>query len=177
MVATMNAGSIPPDVWVHDMQTGGGRLVGEACHYIDLLVYLSGSLVQEVCTSALGNHPTENSDNASILLRFANGDQGVINYFANGHKSYSKERLEVYSSGGTITMDNFRKTRGYGVAGLTKFSTRLDKGHRTQFQRLVEGVRKNNIELIPYAELINVSRAALAIIESLKTKSWVSVPA
>ncbi|MCP9236771.1 bi-domain-containing oxidoreductase [Lewinella sp. JB7] len=176
MIATMNAGAIPPEVWVHDMQTGGGRLVGEACHFIDLLVFLSGSLVTEVCTSALGLHPEDNTDNASILLRFANGDQGVINYFANGDKSYSKERLEVYSRGGTIVMDNFRKTKGFGVPGLKKFSTRLDKGHRNQFTRLMEGVKTGDIELIPYAEIINVSRAALAIVESLKTKSWVSVP-
>ncbi|THH34562.1 bi-domain-containing oxidoreductase [Neolewinella litorea] len=176
MIATMNAGAIPPEVWVHDMQVGGGRLIGEACHFIDLLVFLSGSLVVEVCASSLGQHAEDNTDNASILLRFANGDQGVINYFANGDKSYSKERLEVYSRGGTIIMDNFRKTRAYGVQGFSKLSTRLDKGHRTQFERLVKGVREDNIELIPYSEIINVSRAALAIVESLKTKSWVSVP-
>ena len=83
IIATMNAGYIPSDVWVNDMKTGGGRIIGEACHFIDLMSFFSGSSVKEVYMSALGINPKENTDNAIITLKFTNGSQGVINYFAN----------------------------------------------------------------------------------------------
>jgi predicted dehydrogenase len=79
----MNAGAIPANSWVHDLQVGGGRIVGEACHFIDLCSYLSGSRVVSVCMNAMGIAPKETTDNASILLRYANGSNAVINYFAN----------------------------------------------------------------------------------------------
>ena len=79
------------------MEVGGGRIIGEACHYLDLLMYLAGSPIEAVCMNAMGTDPKDNTDNASILLRFANGSNGVVNYFANGNKGYSKERVEVYS--------------------------------------------------------------------------------
>jgi predicted dehydrogenase len=94
MIATMNAGFIPLDVWVHDMKTGGGRIIGEACHFIDLMIYFTGSKVAEVSMSALGKTPTEQTDNAIITLKFQNGSQGVINYFSNGSKSYQKKELK-----------------------------------------------------------------------------------
>ena len=96
VIATMNAGFIPPNVWVHDMKVGGGRIIGEACHYIDLITYLTGSKVKSVCMNSMGVNPEENTDNATILLKYENGSTGVINYFANGSKAYSKERLEVF---------------------------------------------------------------------------------
>ncbi len=175
MIATMNAGFIPENVWVHDMEVGGGRILGEACHYIDLLVYLSGSMVKSVCMNALGTNPKENTDNATILLRFANGDSGVINYFANGSKAYSKERLEVFFDEKTIIMDNFRKTKGYGVKGFSGLSTKLDKGHKSQFQKLGQLAKKGGDPLIPFDEIVNVTQASLAAIESLKTNNWVKI--
>ncbi|MFT2633331.1 Gfo/Idh/MocA family oxidoreductase, partial [Escherichia coli] len=87
-IATMNAGFIPKDLWVQDMKIGGGRIIGEACHFIDLMQFFSGSKVSAVVMSGLGIHPEENTDNAIITLRFENGAQGVIHYFSNGSKSY-----------------------------------------------------------------------------------------
>ena len=87
IIATMNAGTIPANVWVHDMQVGGGRIIGEACHFIDLITFLTGSKVKAVCMNAMGINPQENTDNATILLQYENGSTGVINYFANGSKS------------------------------------------------------------------------------------------
>ncbi|MFT7251105.1 MAG: putative dehydrogenase/threonine dehydrogenase-like Zn-dependent dehydrogenase, partial [Flavobacterium sp.] len=112
VIATMNAGNIPANVWVHDMLVGGGRIIGEACHFIDLITYLTGSKVKAVCMNSMGINPEENTDNATILLKYENGSTGVINYFSNGSKSYSKERVEVYSQDRTLIMDNFRKTEG-----------------------------------------------------------------
>ncbi|MGB6269774.1 MAG: bi-domain-containing oxidoreductase [Olleya sp.] len=175
VIATMNAGAIPPNVWVHDMAVGGGRIIGEACHYLDLIVYLTGSKIKEVCMNALGQNPEENTDNASILVKLENGSTGVINYFSNGAKSYSKERLEVYSQEKTLTMDNFIKTTGYGTKGFSKLKTKLDKGHKAQFHKIVESLKKGSVELIPYSELINVTKASFAAIESLKSGQWVEI--
>ncbi len=175
IVATMNAGYIPENVWVHDMQSGGGRIIGEACHYLDLMVYLTGSKIKSVCMNALGKNPAENTDNASILVKFENGSNGVLNYFANGHKSYSKERVELYSQGRTLIMDNFRKTEGYGFKGFSKLKTGQDKGHQYQFTKLIESLKKGGAPLIPFDEIINISLASIAAIESLKSGAWANV--
>ena len=175
MIATMNAGYIPPDVWVHDMEVGGGRIIGEACHLIDLLSFYSGSKVKAVCMNALGNAPEVNTDNAIILLKFENGDQGTVHYFANGHRSYSKERFEIFSQGKTLIMDNFRVTRGYGYKGFSSLKTKMDKGHYRQFALLTERAAKGGAPLISYEELINTTEATFAAMESMRTGQWVSV--
>ena len=176
IIATMNAGSIPSNVWVHDMAVGGGRIIGEACHYMDLIVYLTGSNIKSVCMNAMGENPQENTDNASILLKLENGSTSVINYFSNGAKSYSKERVEVYSQERILIMDNFIKTVGYGIKGFSKLKTRLDKGHKNQFSRIINQANLGKgVELIPYKELINVTKASFAAIESLKKGKWVEV--
>jgi predicted dehydrogenase/threonine dehydrogenase-like Zn-dependent dehydrogenase len=175
IVATMNAGAITPDVWVHDMEVGGGRIIGEACHYLDLMVFLSGSKIKAVCMNALGDNPSENTDNASILVKMENGSTGVVNYFANGAKSYAKERLEVFSQEKVLIMDNFIKTSGYGFKGFSTLKTKLDKGHKAQFGQIVEKIKQGSVALIPYEELINVTKASFAAIESLKKGSWIVV--
>ncbi|GHB31350.1 bi-domain-containing oxidoreductase [Mongoliitalea lutea] len=175
IVATMNAGFIPSNVWVHDMAVGGGRIIGEACHYLDLCVYLTGSLITEVCMSSMGQNPEENTDNASIIAKFANGSQAVINYFSNGSKAYSKERIEVYSNEKTWIMDNFRKTSAYGVKGFSNLSTKLDKGHKEQFHRYIKFLKEGGAPLISLNEILNVSKASLAAIDSLKVGNWVKI--
>jgi predicted dehydrogenase len=175
VIATMNAGNIPPNVWVHDMLIGGGRIIGEACHFMDLITFLTGSKIKAVCMNAMGIHPQENTDNVSILLKYENGSTGIINYFANGSKDYSKERLEVYSQERTIVMDNFRTTVGYGFKGFSKFSTSLDKGHKEQFKLLLDRVKNGGDALIPFDEIINTTKASFAAVESLKSRGWVDV--
>ncbi len=175
IVATMNAGHIPPEVWVHDLQVGGGRIVGEACHYIDLCSYLTGSPVVSVCTNALGKDPQENTDNASILLKYENGTNAVINYFANGSKAYSKERVEVYSQERTLVLDNWRTLKGYGFKGFNRMKTRQDKGHGRQFDLLVNSLKKGGDPIIPFESIYNTTKASLAAIESLKSGQWIHI--
>ena len=175
VIATMNAGFIPQSVWVHDLQTGGGRIIGEACHYLDLCVYLTGSEIRSVCMNALGEHPKVNTDNASILVKFMNGSNAVINYFANGAKSYSKERVEVYSLERTWIMDNFRTTRSFGVKGFRNLKTRMDKGHKNQFQTYINRIKSGGEPLIPINEIVNVTSATFAAIQSMQEKRWVTV--
>jgi predicted dehydrogenase len=175
VIATMNAGFIPANVWVHDMKTGGGRIIGEACHYIDLISFLTGSKVKSVCMNAMGTNPEENTDNASILLRYENGSTGVINYFANGSKAYSKERVEVFSQERTLIMDNFRETKGYGVKGFSKLKTSIDKGHKNQFHRLIKTIQSGGDALISFESIVNTTQASFAAIKSLKENRWVEV--
>jgi predicted dehydrogenase/threonine dehydrogenase-like Zn-dependent dehydrogenase len=175
VIATMNAGNIPANVWVHDMLVGGGRIIGEACHFIDLITYLTGSKVKAVCMNSMGINPEENTDNATILLKYENGSTGVINYFSNGSKSYSKERVEVYSQDRTLIMDNFRKTEGFGFKGFSKLKTKLDKGHKNQFHKLINQTKKGGEALIPFEEIVNTTKASFAAIESLKTNKWIQL--
>lgn len=175
VIATMNAGAIPANVWVHDMNVGGGRIIGEACHFMDLITYFTGSKIVSVCMNAMGQNPAENTDNASILLKYENGSTGVINYFANGSKAYSKERIEIYSQERTAIIDNFRKTEAFGFKGLKSFSTKLDKGHKTQFEKLIEQTQKGGEAIIPFDEIINTTKASFAAIESLKTGGWITI--
>ncbi|MCF8450795.1 MAG: bi-domain-containing oxidoreductase [Taibaiella sp.] len=175
VVATMNAGMIPPNVWVHDVKIGGGRIIGEACHYMDLITFLTGSRIKAVCMNAMGANPQNNTDNASILLQYENGSTGVINYFANGSKEYAKERVEVYAQERTIVLDNFQTTTGYGTKNLSKLKTNTDKGHAAQFRLLAERVKNGGTALIPFDELVNTTLASLAAIESLKKREWVDV--
>lgn len=175
MIATMNAGFIPKDVWVQDMKTGGGRIVGEACHFIDLMQFLSGSKVQAVMMSGLGLHPEEHTDNAIITLKFVNGAQGVINYFSNGSKSYPKERIELYAQGRTLIIDNFRKMTGYGFSRFSSMRSGLDKGHKDQFKLLVDRVKTTGQPLIPFDDIINTTEASFAALESLRSGNWILI--
>lgn len=175
IVATMNAGYIPPEAWVQDMEVGGGRVIGEACHFIDLCSFLADSKVIAVCMNALGENPQENTDNVSILLKYENGTNAVINYFANGSKSYAKERVEVFSQEKVLVLDNWRRLEGFGVKGFSKMTGTMDKGHKRQFALLNERLQKGGEALIPFESIVNTTRASFACIESLKKKAWVEV--
>lgn len=175
IIATMNAGFIPPEVWVHDLQVGGGRIIGEACHFIDLCSYLAGSKVTAVCMNAMGVNAEENTDNVSILLKYANGSNAVVNYFANGSKSYQKERLEIFAQEKTLIMNNWTKLEGFGTKGFSKMKGALGKGHKEQFALLNERIINGGNPLVDMDTIVNTTKASFACIESLKNKSWVTV--
>ena len=175
IVATMNAGFIPSKVWVQDMEIGGGRIIGEACHFIDLISFLSGSKVKSVCMNSMGINPNDNTDNASILLKYENGTNAVINYFANGSKAYAKERVEIFHQERTLIMDNWRNLKGYGFRNFTTSRSSQDKGHQNQFNKLIDGIQNGGSQIIPMDEIINTTKASFAAIESLKTGTWVNI--
>lgn len=174
IIATMNAGFIPANVWIHDLEVGGGRIIGEACHYIDLCTFLAGSKVKAVCMNSMGTNPQENTDNASILLKYENGTNAVINYFANGSKAYSKERIEAFNQEKTLIIDNWRVLTGYGTKGFSKMKTKLDKGHKEQFRLLIESI-KSGKPIIPFDEIVNTTKASFACITSLKENRWIEI--
>ena len=166
LVITMNAGLLPSNHWTQDPKEGG-RIIGEACHLVDLAVYLTASMVKSVTGQSLGTASGIHSDNASFLLEMDNGSNVVINYFANGSKAYSKERLELFYQEKILTMDNFRVTTGFGWPKFSKLKTSLDKGHTEQIKQLIESVKSGNA-LIPFPQLMNVTAASLAMVDSLK---------
>jgi predicted dehydrogenase/threonine dehydrogenase-like Zn-dependent dehydrogenase len=175
VIITVNAGFIPLSHWIHDRGIGGGRIIGEACHFIDLVAFITGSPVTEVLANAMGKHISETTDNASILLKMENGSQAVVNYFSNGNKGYSKERIEVYSQGRTLFIDNFRKMKGYGFKGFTSMSGTQDKGHKEQFARYIEFLKKGGNPLIDFNEIMNSTKATFAAVRSVVSGKWEKV--
>ena len=160
-----NAGIIPPNVWVHDPEVGGGRIIGEACHFIDLLSYVAGSPVTSVSAVQMGQGVAIKEDKMSIVLSFEDGSIGTVNYFGNGAKNYPKETMEIYSEGRILRLDNFRKLYGFGFKGFCKFKTRtIDKGHHAEFQSFVERVREGGEPLITINEMVNATLASFAAV-------------
>ena len=174
VIATMNAGEIPLDHWVQDVEQGGGRIIGEACHYIDLISYFTSNKVKSVLLGANGINPSDNTDNASILLKYENGSLGIINYFSNGSKSYPKERIEIFQSGKNIVINNFKKIQFYGYKNKG-FSKSQDKGHSNQFKSWLHLIEKGGEPIIPFDSIYNTSKASILCLESLKKRSWINV--
>jgi predicted dehydrogenase len=174
MVITVNAGELPADSWLLDRSVGGGRLIGEACHFIDLASCISGSRIIAVCASSMGVDKNTDTD-VSILLRFANGSQATVHYFSNGHRNYPKERIEVHSAGRTLVLDDFKKLRGYGFKSYTIFEIGAQKGHREQWDALFENVREDRGPEVAFEEWVNTARATFAALDSLKTGKWIGV--
>jgi predicted dehydrogenase len=169
MTMTINAGIIPADVWVHDPVRGGGRIIGEACHFIDLLVHLAGSKVVAVAAEQMSGRLPVRDDKLAMVLAFADGSVGSLNYFGNGNKAHPKETLEVYSEGRILRLDNFRRLTGSGFRGFRRFGTwQMDKGHRAEVAEFVGMVEHGGRPLIPFAELVNVTLASFAAVTSAR---------
>lgn len=175
IVVTVNAGSIPLNNWLQDMELGGGRIIGEACHFIDLCTFLSGSYVQSVCMNVMGTDKNTASDNASLLLQYANGTNATIHFFANGSKAYDKERVEVYHQGRTLILENWKKLTGYGFKSFTSTSASQNKGHAEQFRLLLDRLRNGGPALIPFDSLVNTTQATFAALQSVVVRGWVNV--
>ena len=173
----VNAGYLPPDHWVNDPEQGGGRVLGEVCHFVDLLVFLARSPIAEVEARALANPGRYSGDNVLISLRFANGSQGTISYLANGDRSCSKERLEVFGGGSVAILEDFRSlqlTRN-GHTQTTRSRWRQDKGHRGEWMAFVESVQRRQATPIPFDELVCSTLATLRIQESIATGKRLAV--
>jgi predicted dehydrogenase len=176
MSMTINAGAIPPEHWTQDPERGGGRIIGEGCHFIDLLAFLANSRVASVSAMMIGGSGPVWDDKMSILLGFADGSVGTVHYFANGSKSYPKETLEIFGDGRVIRMENFRVTTGYGFKGFRTFRTwRQDKGHRAEIAAFIKAVGENAPSLIPFDEIVNVTRASFAAVESAKREASIKL--
>jgi predicted dehydrogenase len=167
----MNAGHIPADHWTQDRELGGGRIIGEACHYIDLLRFLVGAPIRSFTSSSLGAAPGVDvtEDKASITLTFEDGSMGTLHYFANGGKAFPKERIEAFGGDGVLQLDNFKRLKGFGWKGFK--SQRLlsqDKGQKACVAAFVEAVRSGGPTPIPYEEIMEVARVSIDVAEALR---------
>ena len=166
LVMTVNAGAIPVAHWTQDRTVGGGRLVGEGCHFVDLLRFLVGAPIKSFQVARMAG---ATPDTASVTLRFEDGSLGTLLYLANGSKAFPKERLEVFAAGRVLQLDNFRRLIGFGWPGFTKMNLwRQDKGQTACTAAFVAALKSGGASPIPLGELVEVSRISIQIEEALR---------
>jgi predicted dehydrogenase len=166
-----NAGQIPPHHWTQDPEAGGGRIIGEACHAIDLATFLAGSLPVRVFAESIGgpNAPEITDDQCFITLRHANGSVSSIGYLAGGSRWCPKERLEVVGGGRVAALDDFRRVTLYSDRGRrTKRYRGQDKGHTAEIEAFVKAVKGQTAAPIPFEEVRVVSLASILAVRSLR---------
>ena len=173
----VNAGIIPKDVWIQDREIGGGRIIGEVCHFIDTCSYLIGSEVEEVIAFDItkSDKSIPDEDNVSILLKYKNGSTATITYFAYGDSSMPKEYIEVFANGVSATLNDFRELIIYknGKKERTKTANQ-DKGFVNEFKAFKDAV-KNGDEAVSFESIYNTTKTTFKILESLKSKKVIKI--
>jgi predicted dehydrogenase/threonine dehydrogenase-like Zn-dependent dehydrogenase len=165
-IVTVNAGAIPAAHWTQDPQMGGGRIIGEACHFIDLLRFLAGSPIKSFQFSRMD---AVTRDTVCITLGFEDGSLGTIHYMANGSKSFPKERVEVFAAGGIMQLDNFRSIRTFGWKGARDMRLwRQDKGQNACVAAFMDALKNEGSTPIPREEILEVARVTIDINEALQ---------
>ena len=175
---SVNAGLVPPDHWVHDPEQGGGRIIGEVCHFIDLIQYLTGSVPVRVFAETLRSDRFQPSDNVVITLKMANGAIGSIIYAAGGDKRYPRERIEVIGGGAVGVVENFRAatfTRG-GRTQRTRRWLGVDRGHRVGIGLLLDAIRTGGAAPVAFEEYVYTTLATFAAEESIRRAGPITVP-
>lgn len=164
IVITVNAGTIPADHWTQDFTSGGGRIIGEACHFIDLARHLTGSEIESIQTSFMRDPLASERmpDTATITVLCKNGSIATVHYFANGNKDFPKERIEIFANGAILQLDNFKSLNCFGNAGCKNQSLwAQDKGHAACATEFVKSIENGEPAPIPFAEIYEISRATL----------------
>jgi predicted dehydrogenase len=175
----INAGYLPADHWVNDREQGGGRILGEACHFVDLLMFLAGAPIVEVEAHGLGGSTRYSGDNLLATLRFSSGSVGTISYLASGDRSFSKERIEVFGGGRTAVLEDFRRLdlAHNGRKETVRSRWRQDKGHRAEWAAFAESVQGVAEPPISFEEIVCSTLATFQLEESLSSGRPVAVDA
>jgi predicted dehydrogenase/threonine dehydrogenase-like Zn-dependent dehydrogenase len=178
LVYTVNAGAIAADHWTQDPEIGGGRLVGEACHFLDLLRFLVGRPITTVTATALAPGANDKPpESASITLGFADGSIGTVHYFANGARAFPKERIEVFAGGDTWQLNNFRSLISFSRMGpRVRLPGRQDKGNRACIRAFIAAIRNGSPSPMPFAEIVEVSRATLEAARQARSGAPAAAP-
>ncbi len=171
----INAGSIPADSWIQDIDIGGGRIIGEVCHFVDLLTFLTDSLPVSVYATVM-KAQNDFNDILNISLSYMNGSIGTISYFSNGDKSLPKERLEVFSNGSTVVLDDFRilSIHDQGKKKVRKLLVQ-DKGQKAEVKLFIDAILKGTSELIPFDEICSTSLVTFKVLESLRSRQVINI--
>jgi predicted dehydrogenase len=165
----VNAGYIPLTHWTHDPAQGGGRVIGEGCHFVDFLAFLAGAAPVSVSAHALPDNGKYREDNLSMTFTFPDGSVGVVDYLANGDKSFPKERLEVFCGGSVAVLDDFRSLEVVHDGHRTVTRQAQDKGWYNEWVTFSKAIREGGEPPIPYEQLVGVTKATFAAVESLRT--------
>lgn len=173
----VNAGYIPLTHWLHDPQLGGGRIIGEGCHFVDFLTFLVGQTPVSVNAQALPDLGRYREDNAILTFTFPDGSLGTVSYLANGDKAFPKERVEVFTGGRVAVLDDYRALEMIrdGRRKVIRSRLRQDKGHRAEWVAFSAAIRATGLAPIPYDQLFGVTRATFAAVEALRTKETVFI--
>jgi predicted dehydrogenase len=173
-IMTVNAGEIPAAHWTQDISEGGGRIIGEACHFIDLLRFLAGSTIISYQITRMENVPMPD-DKLCLTLNFQDGSFGVIHYLANGHRSFPKERLEIFTAGKILQLDNFRKLRGFGWHNFKRMNLfQQDKGQNECVRHFMNAVKFGLPAPISPEEIFEVASVTIQIANTLKNPAAVN---
>ncbi|KAF0109068.1 MAG: putative oxidoreductase [Anaerolineaceae bacterium] len=164
----VNAGYIPLNHWVHDPAQGGGRIIGEGCHFVDFLTFLAGAAPVSVSAHALPDNGKYREDNVSMTFTFPDGSLGVVDYLANGDKSFPKERVEVFCGGRIAVLDDFRTLEMVRDGRRTTVKKAQDKGWRGEWAAFAKSIREGGQPPIPYEQLVGVTKGAFAAVESTR---------
>jgi predicted dehydrogenase len=155
--------------WLHDPTRGGGRLLGEACHFIDFLIFLAGQSPTSVFAQALPEGGQYRQDNFQVTMRFADGSLGTLTYLANGDRSLPKERLEVFSGSKVAILEDFRALDLTANGRTRRLRRAQDKGHRQAWKAFIASLKSGGQPPIPYDQIFAGARAAFAAQQSLQT--------
>jgi predicted dehydrogenase/threonine dehydrogenase-like Zn-dependent dehydrogenase len=169
----VNAGLLPQDHWLHDPAQGGGRIIGEGCHFIDFLSFVASSPIKSIMAKGTPSDDRYREDNVILMFKYQNGSVGTITYVANGDRSLPKERLEVFGGGSVAILDDFRRLEliSDGRKSVRKNRWRQDKGHRPEWEAFMRAVREGGPPPIPYQELFDVSLASILALDALRSGS------
>ena len=173
----VNAGVLPANHWLHDPEQGGGRLLGEACHFFDFVTFLIGALPVRVSAVGLPDGDQYREDNVLISLEFADGSVGTVAYLACGDRSMPKERVEAFGGGRVAVLDDFRRLETYhaGRRRVQRTWLRQDKGHQAEWEAFTAAIRAGGPPPIAYDQLMAASLTALAAVEALRTRKPVTL--
>jgi predicted dehydrogenase len=171
----VNAGYIPLNHWTHDPVQGGGRIIGEGCHFVDFLAFLVGAAPSSVTAHSLPDNGKYHQDNVSMTFTFPDGSIGVVDYLANGDKSYPKERIEVFCGGRVAVLDDFRSLEMVHEGQRTMLKKTQDKGWYSEWVAFVRAIREGGVPSIPYEQLVGVTKATFAAMESLRAGKTINI--
>ena len=171
----VNAGCIPLNHWVHDPAQGGGRIIGEGCHFVDFLAFLAGAAPLSVSASALPDNGKYHQDNVSMTFTFPDGSLGVVDYLSNGDKSFPKERLEVFCGGRVAVLDDFRSLELVHAGQRRLVKKAQDKGWYGEWVAFSKAIREGGEPPIPYEQLVGVTKATFAVMESLRAGKTIDI--
>jgi predicted dehydrogenase len=175
----VNAGFLPANHWLHDPVQGGGRILGDACHFVDFLSFLVGSPPSAVVAQGLPDGGRYHEDNVTITFTFPEGSVGTVAYLANGDKAFPKERVEVFRGGKVAVLDDFRSLQlvSDGQQQVQRARLRQDKGHLGEWQAWQAAIAAGGPAPIPYDHLFGVMQACLAAVEALRSGERVALGA